>query len=79
MKEAVWIRAEAVPQIEFLEWTDANHLRHTKFVSLYADKSPRRVRRETWSLAIEETRASGVRFLTTVPLLTARGERDSPV
>ena len=38
MKEAVWIKPEAVAQIEFLEWTDANHLRHTKFVGLRDDK-----------------------------------------
>jgi bifunctional non-homologous end joining protein LigD len=47
MKEAVWTWAEAVAQIEFLEWTDANHLRHTKFVGLRDDKDPRKVVRET--------------------------------
>ena len=46
MKEAVWIRPEAVAQIEFLEWTGANHLRHTKFVGLRDDKNPRKVVRE---------------------------------
>jgi DNA ligase D-like protein (predicted ligase) len=47
MKEAVWIRPEAVAQIEFLEWTDANHLRHMKFVGLRDDKRPSKVIRET--------------------------------
>jgi bifunctional non-homologous end joining protein LigD len=47
MKEAVWIRPEAVAQIEFLEWTGADHLRHTKFVGLRDDKDPRKVVRET--------------------------------
>lgn len=47
MKEAVWIKPEAVAQVEFLEWTDANHLRHTNFVSLRDDKDPPRVVRET--------------------------------
>jgi bifunctional non-homologous end joining protein LigD len=47
MKEAVWLRPEAVAQIEFLEWTGANHLRHTKFVGLRDDKDPRKVVRET--------------------------------
>lgn len=47
MKEAVWIRPEAVAQIEFLEWTGADHLRHTKFVGLRDDKNPRKVVRET--------------------------------
>jgi bifunctional non-homologous end joining protein LigD len=47
MKEAVWIRPAAVAQIEFLEWTGADHLRHTKFVGLRDDKDPRKVVRET--------------------------------
>jgi ATP-dependent DNA ligase len=34
-------------RIDFLEWTDANHLRHTKFVALRDDKEPRKVVRET--------------------------------
>jgi DNA ligase D-like protein (predicted ligase) len=47
MKEAMWIRPEAVAQIEFLEWTGADHLRHTKFIGLRDDKNPRKVVRET--------------------------------
>jgi len=47
MKDCVWLRAEAVAQIDFLEWTGANHLRHTKFVGLRDDKDPRKVVRET--------------------------------
>jgi DNA ligase D-like protein (predicted ligase) len=47
MKEAVWVRPEAVAQIEFLEWTGATHLRHTKFVHLRNDKDPRKIVRET--------------------------------
>jgi len=47
MKEAVWIKPKTVAQIEFLEWTDANHLRHTKFVGLREDKDPSKVIRET--------------------------------
>jgi hypothetical protein len=30
MKECVWVRPEVVARIEFLEWTGADHLRHTK-------------------------------------------------
>jgi ATP-dependent DNA ligase len=41
MKECVWLRPEAVAQIEFLEWTEADRLRHSKFVSLREDKDPR--------------------------------------
>jgi bifunctional non-homologous end joining protein LigD len=32
-----------VAQIEFLEWTEGNRLRHSKFVGLREDKHPRRV------------------------------------
>jgi ATP-dependent DNA ligase len=46
VKEAVWTKPEAVAQIEFLEWTDANHLRHTKFVGLRDDKDPRNIVRD---------------------------------
>jgi len=47
MGECVWLKPEAVAQIEFLEWTDADHLRHTKFVGLREDMDPREVVRET--------------------------------
>jgi ATP-dependent DNA ligase len=47
MKECVWVRPEAVAQIQFLEWTGADHLRHTKFVGLRDDKDPFKVARET--------------------------------
>jgi DNA ligase D-like protein (predicted ligase) len=47
MNECVWLRPEKVAQIEFLEWTGADHLRHTKFVALRDDKDPRKVGRET--------------------------------
>jgi hypothetical protein len=44
MKECVWIRPKVVAEVEFLEWTGADHLRHTKFVSLRDDKG-----RAAWS------------------------------
>ncbi len=47
MKECVWLRPEAVANFEFLEWTGADHLRHTKFVGMRDDKDPRKVVRET--------------------------------
>jgi DNA ligase D-like protein (predicted ligase) len=47
MKECVWLKPEAVAQIQFLEWTGADHLRHTKFVALRDDKDPSKVVRET--------------------------------
>lgn len=46
MKECRWLRPEIVAQIEFLEWTGENHLRHTRFVGLREDRSARDVRRE---------------------------------
>ena len=46
MKECVWLRPEAVAQIEFLEWTGADRLRHSKFVGLREDKDARSVVRE---------------------------------
>jgi ATP-dependent DNA ligase len=46
MKECVWLRPEAVAQIEFLEWTDADRLRHSKFVGLREDKEARQVVKE---------------------------------
>ena len=47
MKECVWLRPEAVANFEFLEWTSADHLRHTKFVGMRDDKDPLKVIRET--------------------------------
>jgi ATP-dependent DNA ligase len=47
MKESVWVRPEFVARIQFLEWTGADHLRHTKFVALRDDKNSLKVVRET--------------------------------
>jgi DNA ligase D-like protein (predicted ligase) len=46
MQKCVWVRPELVAQIEFLEWTDADHLRHSRFVGLRDDKDPRGVVKE---------------------------------
>jgi len=46
MKKAVWVQPCVVVQIEFLEWTEADRLRHAKFVGLRDDKDPRAVVRE---------------------------------
>jgi hypothetical protein len=40
MKECVWLRPEAVAQIEFLEWTGADRLRHSKYGGLSTVASP---------------------------------------
>jgi DNA ligase D-like protein (predicted ligase) len=47
MKKCVWLRPEAVAQVEFLEWTGADRLRHSKFVALRDDKNPRAIVKET--------------------------------
>ena len=46
MKKCVWLRPEAVAQVEFLEWTEADRLRHSKFVALRDDKNPRTIIKE---------------------------------
>jgi DNA ligase D-like protein (predicted ligase) len=47
MKDCVWVRPEIVAEIQFLEWTGADHLRHTNFVTLRDDKDPSKVIKET--------------------------------
>jgi ATP-dependent DNA ligase len=47
MKACVWLKPLAVVRVDFLEWTGADHLRHTKYVALREDKDPRKVVRET--------------------------------
>lgn len=42
MKEYVWLKLSAVARVDFLEWTGADHLRHTKFVAMRDDKDPGR-------------------------------------
>ena len=46
MSKCVWVRPELVAQIDFLEWTDGDHLRHSKFVGLRNDKDARLVVKE---------------------------------
>jgi bifunctional non-homologous end joining protein LigD len=46
MAECTWLKPRLVAQIEFLEWTADNHLRHSKFVGLREDKKAKDVRRE---------------------------------
>jgi ATP-dependent DNA ligase len=49
MAECRWVRPALVAQVEFLEWTEDDHLRHGKFVGLREDKAPRDVVRELGS------------------------------
>ena len=46
MADCRWLKPVLVGQFEFVEWTDDNHLRHTKFVGLREDKVAREVTRE---------------------------------
>jgi bifunctional non-homologous end joining protein LigD len=46
MKKCVLVRPEIVARIEFLEWTVADHLRHSKFVGLREDKDAASVVKE---------------------------------
>jgi DNA ligase D-like protein (predicted ligase) len=46
MKKCVWVRQELVAVVEFLEWTEGDRLRHSKFISLRDDKDPREVVKE---------------------------------
>jgi len=41
MKDCRWLKPEIVGQFEFVEWTDVNHLRHTKLIALREDKNAR--------------------------------------
>jgi bifunctional non-homologous end joining protein LigD len=38
MKKCVWVRPKLVAVVEFLEWTEGDHLRHSNFAGLREDK-----------------------------------------
>ncbi|HYR92241.1 MAG TPA: hypothetical protein VE422_49810 [Terriglobia bacterium] len=46
MADCRWIKPVLVGQFEFLEWTADNHLRHTKFIGLRANKKAKDMRRK---------------------------------
>ncbi|MBV9085399.1 MAG: non-homologous end-joining DNA ligase [Acidobacteriaceae bacterium] len=43
MKKYRWIKPALVVQVEFTDWTAANHLRHSSFAGIRDDKNPREV------------------------------------
>jgi bifunctional non-homologous end joining protein LigD len=47
MRNYRWIKPKLVVQVEFTDWTTANHLRHSKFAGIRDDKDPREVVHET--------------------------------
>jgi ATP-dependent DNA ligase len=46
MKAYRWLKPRLVANIDFADWTEANHLRHSRFVGLRDDKDPKEVVRE---------------------------------
>jgi bifunctional non-homologous end joining protein LigD len=46
MEKCVCVKPEFVAQIEFLEWTESNHLRHSKFAGIREDKASHSVVKE---------------------------------
>ena len=46
MGECRWLKPHLVAQIEYADWTDVNHLRHSKFIALRDDKPAKDVKRE---------------------------------
>jgi ATP dependent DNA ligase C terminal region len=49
MAKCIWLKPRLVAAVEYAEWTPANHLRHSKFIALRADKDAREVIRENRS------------------------------
>jgi ATP-dependent DNA ligase len=46
MAECHRLKPQLVAQIEYADWTDVNHLRHSKFIALRDDQAAKDVRRE---------------------------------
>lgn len=47
MAVCIWVKPKVVVQVNFLQWTEGDKLRHTTFVGLRRDKDPKKVVRET--------------------------------
>jgi ATP-dependent DNA ligase len=39
MRKYRWLKPELMAQVEFTDWTEANHLRHARFLALRDDKN----------------------------------------
>jgi bifunctional non-homologous end joining protein LigD len=46
MKAYQWLKPRLVAEIDFADWTEANHLRHARFVGLREDKDAKEAIRE---------------------------------
>jgi bifunctional non-homologous end joining protein LigD len=47
MQKCRWLKPKLVAQVEYTDWTAANHLRHSRFAGLRDDKDARQVVRES--------------------------------
>lgn len=47
MNEMIWTKPALVVQVQFVEWTAENRLRHSKFLGLRTDKAANEVQRES--------------------------------
>src|SRR6185437_6293357 len=47
MGDMQWTKQKLVVQVQFVEWTAENRLRHAKFLGVREDKSPKEVQRES--------------------------------
>ena len=47
MKKCRWLKPQLVAEVEFLEWTLDNHLRHPKFVAIRDDRNAAELTRES--------------------------------
>jgi bifunctional non-homologous end joining protein LigD len=47
MKKYRWVKPQVVAEVEFADWTAADHLRHSRFVGLRDDKDAREVHKES--------------------------------
>ena len=46
MGKCIWVSPQIVARIEYLEWTESGHLRHSKFAGIRQDKDARSVVKE---------------------------------
>ena len=60
MKRCRRIKPKLVAQVEFAQWTDADHLRHARFLNLRDDKEPREVTRESVGRYVRQLMAGDI-------------------
>lgn len=60
-KRAVWCKPQLVCEVEYREWNEGQHLRHTAFKGLRSDKPAREVRREGDSRSAASTKPPSIK------------------